>query len=93
LDAFRCLYLYEHLKALSESGLPVQRYYHWCFCDNFEWEEGESARFGIVHVDYETQRRTVKKSGRFLRDVIAAHGVDDSIYEDYVKAERYRTNA
>ena len=91
-DSFRCLYLYEHLKALCDSGLPVQRYYHWCFCDNFEWAEGESARFGIVHVDYETQKRTVKKSGRFLRDVIAAHGIDDRILNEYVKDECYRTN-
>ena len=92
-DAFRCLYVYEHLKALCESGLPVKRYYHWCFCDNFEWVEGESARFGIVHVDYETQKRTVKKSGRFLHDVIAAQGVDDKIYNEYVKDEYYHTNA
>ena len=92
-DAFRSLYVYEHLKALCESGLPVERYYHWCFCDNFEWLEGESARFGIVHVDYETQKRTVKKSGRFLRDVIEAQGVDDAIFNEYIQEERYRINA
>ena len=51
-DAFRRRYLYEHLKVLSESGLPVTRYYHWCFVDNFEWLEGESARFGLVNVDH-----------------------------------------
>ncbi len=89
-DTFRSRYVYEHLKALCESDLPVMRYYHWCFCDNFEWVEGESARFGIVHVDYETQTRTVKKSGRFLRDVVAANGVDDKIYDDYIKGEQYR---
>lgn len=92
-DAFRSLYICDHLKALCESDLPVERYYHWCFCDNFEWAEGESARFGIVHVDYETQKRTVKKSGLFLRDVIAAHGVDEKIYDTYVKGEAYRMNA
>lgn len=91
-DSFRSLYLYQHIKALCESHLPVQRYYHWCFCDNFEWVEGESACFGIVHVDYETQKRTVKKSGFFLRDVIAAQGVDDQIYDEYVKDEHYHTN-
>lgn len=91
-DAFRSLYLYEHIKALCESGLPVQRYYHWCFCDNFEWLEGESARFGIVHVEYETQRRTIKQSGFFLRDVIAAQGVDDRIYQTYVKDQHYHDN-
>jgi beta-glucosidase len=91
-DAFRCRYICEHLKALCESGLPVQRYYHWCFTDNFEWAEGESARFGLVKVDYDTQERTVKKSGYFFRDVIAAGGVDERIYKEYVQDQRYHTN-
>jgi beta-glucosidase len=88
-DAFRCRYINDHLKALSESELPVERYYHWCFCDNFEWAEGESARFGLVHVDYETQKRTVKKSGEFYRDVIRAGGVTEGIYERYVEGQKY----
>jgi beta-glucosidase len=88
-DAFRCRYIYEHLKALSQSDLPVERYYHWCFCDNFEWAEGESARFGLVHTDYETQRRTVKKSGEFYSAAIRAGGVTDEIYDTYVKDEKY----
>jgi beta-glucosidase len=88
-DSFRCLYLYEHLKVLCESDLPIERYYHWCFCDNFEWVEGESARFGIVHIDYETQKRTVKKSGEFLRDVIKKGRVDEAIYAEYVKGQEY----
>ncbi len=88
-DRFRCRYLYEHLKALCESGLPVERYYHWCFCDNFEWLEGESARFGLVHVDYETQKRTVKNSGQFYCALIAEGGVDDSLYEEYVAGQTY----
>lgn len=92
-DAFRSRYIYEHIKALCESGLPVERYYHWCFCDNFEWVEGESARFGIVHIDYETQKRTIKESGLFMRDMILAQGVDEMIYNKYVKNRRYRTNA
>ncbi|MCL2718221.1 MAG: family 1 glycosylhydrolase [Lachnospiraceae bacterium] len=89
-DSFRSLYLYEHLKALSESNLPIERYYHWCFCDNFEWVEGESARFGIVHIDYETQKRTIKKSGEFLRAVVLNSGVDTEIYEQFIEGERYR---
>ena len=91
-DAFRCLYIYEHLKALCESSLPIERYYHWCFCDNFEWAEGESARFGIVHVDYGTQARTVRKSGEFLRAVIAAQGVDKPILGEYVQNQQYHSN-
>lgn len=91
-DAYRCRYIYEHLKALLESGLPVERYYHWCFTDNFEWAEGESARFGLVHVDYDTQARTVKRSGRFFAAMIAAGGVDAALYDAYVKPCTYPTN-
>jgi Beta-glucosidase/6-phospho-beta-glucosidase/beta-galactosidase len=88
-DAFRSRYIYEHLKAITESDLPIERYYHWCFTDNFEWAEGESARFGIVHVNYETQERTVKKSGYFFKKLIAAHGVDEAMFEEYIANERY----
>ena len=88
-DSFRCRFIYEHLKALSESGLPVERYYHWCFTDNFEWCEGESARFGLVHVDYETQRRTIKRSGQFYAAMIKYRGVSDEMYEEYVAPQKY----
>lgn len=91
-DAFRCRYIYEHIKALCESGLPVSRYYHWCFTDNFEWLEGFSARFGLVHVDYATQRRTVKRSGGFYRQMIAQGGVSQRMADEYCAAA-YKTNA
>ncbi len=91
-DAFRCRYLYDHLKVLCESDLPVERYYHWCFTDNFEWCEGESARFGLVHVDYATQERTVKESGRFVSEVIAAGGVTEELYARYVQPQQYQKN-
>ena len=80
-DSFRCRYLYEHIKALCDSRLPVARYYHWCFTDNFEWLEGNSARFGLVHVDYATQQRTIKQSGRFYQQMIAQRGVTQQMYE------------
>ncbi len=86
-DTFRSRYLYEHLKALSESDLPIKRYYHWCFCDNFEWLEGESARFGLVHIDYSTQQRTVKESGKFYSEMIAQHGVSEELYEQYCRQD------
>lgn len=91
-DRFRCRYLFDHLQALTRSGLPVERYYHWCFCDNFEWLEGESARFGLVYVDYETQRRTVKRSGQFYAEMIRARGVTESAYEAYVAPCAYPEN-
>jgi beta-glucosidase len=88
-DTFRCRYIYDHLRALCLSELPVERYYHWCFCDNFEWIEGESARFGLVHVNYENQKRTIKKSGEFYSEVIRAGGVTADIFEKYVKNQEY----
>lgn len=88
-DSFRCRYIYDHLSKLCASTLPVERYYHWCFCDNFEWIEGERARFGLVHVDYKTQKRSIKKSGEFYAEVIRAGGVTEEIYRKYVKNQVY----
>lgn len=88
-DSFRARYLFEHLKTVSGSPLPFTRYYHWCFCDNFEWAEGQSARFGLVHVDYDTQKRTVKDSGRFYAEIIRNGGVTEDMYDRYVKGEEY----
>ena len=89
-DAFRARYIYEHLHAMLRSGLPFERYYHWCFCDNFEWLEGESARFGLINVDYATQTRTIKRSGEFYADMIRNDGVTDEAYNTYVRGEVYR---
>ncbi|MDO5111360.1 MAG: family 1 glycosylhydrolase [Clostridia bacterium] len=90
-DAFRARYIYEHLKALCQSELPVARYYHWCFCDNFEWLEGNSARFGLVHTDYETQARTVKPSGRFYSEIIRNQGVTEDMHAQYCNI-KYKYN-
>lgn len=89
-DRFRARYLYEHWKAMAQSGLPFERYYHWCFCDNFEWIEGNSARFGLVHVDYENGRaRKVKQSGEFFSAAVKAGGVTMELYDKYVRDEVY----
>ncbi|RAK68101.1 GH1 family beta-glucosidase [Hymenobacter edaphi] len=58
------------LRARRE-GMPVAGYFAWSFTDNFEWAEGYRPRFGLVHVDYATQRRTVKDSGWWYRDLLA----------------------
>jgi beta-glucosidase len=88
-DSFRCRFIYEHLKVLAESGLPVERYYHWCFTDNFEWCEGESARFGIVHVDFETQKRAIKKSGKFYTLIIKHKGITGEMHNEYAASQKY----
>jgi beta-glucosidase len=88
-DSFRARYLYDHLGAITASGLPFERYYHWCFVDNWEWAEGEVPRFGIVALDYETQERTVKDSGRFYAGIIAAGGVTEELYAAHVAPQTY----
>ncbi len=92
-DAFRSKYIYEHLKVISESSLPFERYYHWSFMDNFEWAEGEEPRFGLVHVDYETQKRSINKSGSFYSEIIKAQGVTKTMFNKYVKDEEYNSNS
>src|SRR5215212_1659438 len=75
-DPRRTAYLAGHLAALSgaiEAGSPVRGYFVWSLLDNFEWGHGYSKRFGIVHVDFETQQRIVKDSGRWYQALIHAH--------------------
>jgi beta-glucosidase len=75
-DPDRIAYLDAHLRAVAQAvdeGVDVRGYYTWSLLDNFEWAEGYSKRFGLVHVDYETQQRTPKDSYRWYRDLIAAH--------------------
>ncbi|PIE97622.1 MAG: glycosyl hydrolase [Treponema sp.] len=83
-DSFRSKYIFEHLKKISDSELPFEAYCHWCFIDNFEWKEGESARFGIVHCNYETQERKIKKSGEFYRELIQKRAVDEAMFKKYI---------
>ena len=84
-DSFRCRYLYDHLKEVSESGLPFQRYYHWCFIDNFEWLEGFSARFGLVQLDTKSLKRKIRRSGEFYACVCKERGISAELIERYLK--------
>ena len=78
-DYRRIRYLRENLaqmhRAISE-GVPVQGYFHWSLLDNFEWSHGYKMRFGLVYVDYETQKRTVKDSGRLFARVARSNALD-----------------
>ncbi|HET6510345.1 MAG TPA: GH1 family beta-glucosidase [Baekduia sp.] len=72
-DPQRRAYLAGHLAAIGEAladGADVTRYFVWSLLDNFEWEDGYAQRFGIVHVDFETQARTPKASALFYKDYI-----------------------
>jgi beta-glucosidase len=78
-DQFRIGYLDGHIRAVADAiaaGVDVRGYLTWTLMDNFEWAEGFHQRFGLVHVDYATQRRTPKASYSWYRDLIAAQSAD-----------------
>ncbi len=66
-------YLLE-LKKAWQDGAEIAGYYHWSVMDNFEWTEGYKERFGLIHVDYQSQKRTLKDSARWYSEVIASNG-------------------
>ena len=73
-DADRIDYLATHIAAVGQAlaaGVPMAGYMVWSLMDNFEWASGYAKRFGIVHVDYATQRRTPKDSALWYRDLVA----------------------
>jgi beta-glucosidase len=74
-DQPRISYLDSHIRAVRDAmtaGVDVRGYFTWSLLDNFEWAEGYQQRFGLVYVDYATQRRTPKASYHWYRDLIAA---------------------
>jgi beta-glucosidase len=77
-DADRIDYLRTHIAAVAEAmrqGVPMAGYMVWSLMDNFEWASGYAKRFGIVHVDYATQRRTLKDSALWYREFLShCHG-------------------
>ena len=73
-DAGRLDYLARHVAAAAEAlaaGVPLTGYYVWSLLDNYEWSLGYSRRFGLVHVDFDSQRRTPKESARWYQRLIA----------------------
>jgi beta-glucosidase len=76
-DPLRIDYYRHHLRAAHEAmtrGVDLRGYFAWSLLDNYEWSHGYSKRFGLIHVDYSTQQRTIKSSGRYYADVIRTKG-------------------
>lgn len=77
-DGKRRTYLERHVRAAAEAiraGAPLRGYFAWTLLDNFEWAFGYSKRFGLIHVDHTTQRRTPKASAHWYRSVIARNAL------------------
>jgi beta-glucosidase len=80
-DPRRVAYYHAYISAACRAtaeGVPLKGYFAWSLMDNFEWAEGYSKRFGIIYVDYKTQRRTIKDSGRWYASTIKANGPEAS---------------
>lgn len=78
-DPIRVQYYRDHLLACRQAmaqGVDLRGYFAWSLLDNYEWSQGYSKRFGIVHVNFETQKRTLKASAHFYRDVIQSRGAN-----------------
>ena len=82
-DPLRVDYYQKHLRAIHEAiaaGVDLRGCCAWSLLDNLEWAHGYSKRFGLVHVNFATQDRTLKDSAHFYRDVVASNGqVLDSV--------------
>jgi beta-glucosidase len=86
-DEQRPYHLITHLAAVHRAlaeGVPVKGYYHWSLVDNFEWAEGFSAKFGLIAVDFETQTRTVRRSGEFYAEICRAGAISPQVVARYV---------
>ncbi|MEA2164890.1 MAG: beta-glucosidase [Thermoanaerobaculia bacterium] len=76
-DPLRIHYLREHIRSVHraiEQGVDVRGYFVWSLLDNLEWSHGYTKRFGIVHVDFQTLKRTLKESAKFYREVVRTGG-------------------
>jgi beta-glucosidase len=77
-DSDRIMFLRNHLTHLhraTSEGVPVKGYFHWSLMDNFEWSDGFANRFGLVYVDYKTQKRTPKLSAEYFSEAMARNAV------------------
>jgi beta-glucosidase len=75
-DTSRIAYHRQYLQALAQAmaeGADVRGYHAWSLMDNFEWSEGFSQRFGLTYIDFKTQQRTLKESGRWYANVAATN--------------------
>jgi len=86
-DSRRARFIFDHLEQVNnliENGIPVERYYHWSLIDNLEWHEGYKPRFGLIEVNYKNQKRTIRNSGLFYKEIVEKNGVTKEMIEKYL---------
>jgi len=83
-DKKRSRFILDHLKQVHRAiarGIDVRGYYYWSCLDNFEWAEGLTPRFGLMHVDYKTQKRTLRQSGRLYAEIAEKGKITVEMFE------------
>lgn len=83
-DPNRIDYIARYVKKLmdaADEGIPVMGYLYWSVMDNYEWAYGYDKRFGLIYVDYLTQKRVIKESGYWYKKLIESNG--DILNKDY----------
>ena len=86
-DSFRPKFIIDHLEQVTkliEDGVELARYYHWSLMDNFELAEGLKYRFGLYHVDFNTLKRTSKKSGDLYSKICKGRKITKALLEEYI---------
>ncbi|USE03750.1 beta-glucosidase [Vibrio sp. SCSIO 43133] len=97
-DTTRIDFLHRYLLGLKEAaanGVDIMGYFQWSILDNFEWAEGYKQRFGLVHVDYETMKRTPKESALWYKSVIESNGAslgETSALQGWMKPSDFNRN-
>ncbi|MEJ7683852.1 MAG: family 1 glycosylhydrolase [Segetibacter sp.] len=84
-DENRKRYLQQHIAQVlraKQEGINVKGYFVWSFTDNFEWAEGYQPRFGLVHVDFSTQKRIVKSSGYWYSKLLQSATLENTVIKN-----------
>lgn len=85
-DSIRPLFILQHLREVWRAVsfcFPVMGYYHWSLVDNFEWQNGWTQRFGLIELDIETQKRTLRQSGRLYGEICKSGVVSSDMMQTY----------
>ncbi len=85
-DQWRSQVMVEHLRMTHraiEEGIDVRGYFHWSLMDNFEWAQGYSSRFGLIHVDYKTQKRKLKESGSLYGKISKKNAIPGDVLKKF----------